>query len=399
MATNALAQSSPALITSPTQLNFSTTPGFPETQVVNVKDAGLSSLSVLTNFDVSIQGVDQDQFAVRQPSLSLAALLSALRGNGVDIEVIYQPTELGTHAAELLINASILGILFPVQTTVPLTGNSSEMEIPEVVSTIPLANATNAQANQNTITITYDQNMMIIDPNRITVSGANVEGVIADSSNIIIFLGITGNTPLTSDETYTVTIGGGAVKAINGLPTLIDYSFSFETLDFPVLVSANPAVGSTITATRSNDEYILIDFTFDRPVSLGLDGIIHSSNGAIPVRDYTANGSTVTVSLSRRNIATTYNVSIIFDKGSVWDANQNQVARTVCPYTIKLTRPTRSAATNDEGIDNTIVSEFYYTIKEGQKISKNMLREGHIYIKRTEYKDGTIDTEKFTFSY
>lgn len=133
----AMADASPMLITTPTQLNYTNIPvGSSQEKNVNVKTAGLPSLSMLTAFDVMIQGPDENQFIVEDPELSLAALLQSLLGGGVDIPVTYFPLEKGTHEAELLITATLLGLVMPVQTTVPLHGTSTQ-QVLRLVRTVP----------------------------------------------------------------------------------------------------------------------------------------------------------------------------------------------------------------------------------------------------------------------
>ncbi len=134
---------SPLLIASPTEINF--TDVVPETRVrdtVNIKVAGLPSLGVLTNFDITIQGEDLLEFSYSEPELGLTEFLQALLGGGVNIPVSYRPLNHGSHEAELLITASLLGVLMPVQITVPLHGSTKPLPIPELIFSIPLDGGT-----------------------------------------------------------------------------------------------------------------------------------------------------------------------------------------------------------------------------------------------------------------
>jgi len=128
---------SPLLIVTPTEVYFNNVAIFNSaTETVNVKDAGISSLAVLTRFDAVIQGADAIQFSVEPISLSLAEILQAILGQGINIPVKYQPFSEGPHAAELLITASLLGILMPVQITVPLHGTTTTNTL-TLVNTVP----------------------------------------------------------------------------------------------------------------------------------------------------------------------------------------------------------------------------------------------------------------------
>jgi len=117
--------SNPLIITTPTEMYFSLTEG--QTQTINVKIGGLPSLGVLTSITATVQGPDALYFQVDMPQLSLSDMLGLLLGNGLDIEVTYFPPteESRTHEAELLIETSLLGIIAPMQTIVPLHGETS----------------------------------------------------------------------------------------------------------------------------------------------------------------------------------------------------------------------------------------------------------------------------------
>ncbi|MDU1905848.1 MAG: hypothetical protein E6772_13810 [Dysgonomonas sp.] len=134
---------SPLLIASPTAVYF--TDVEVETRVrdtVNIKIAGLPLLASLTNFEVFIQGDDLFDFGYEEPELGLVEFLQALLGGGVNIPVSYRPYTHGSHEAELLITASLLGVLAPVQTTVPLHGTTKALPIPKLVSTVPVNGGT-----------------------------------------------------------------------------------------------------------------------------------------------------------------------------------------------------------------------------------------------------------------
>lgn len=133
---------SPLLIATPTEVNYTdveaTLVNIVE-QKVNIKTAGLSPLSALTAFNVTVQGKDRSKFLVDYPKLNLTGLLKALLGGGVDITVSYYPgTDVGEHNAELLVTASLLGLVMPIQTTIPLHGNSITPNAPKVIKTIPV---------------------------------------------------------------------------------------------------------------------------------------------------------------------------------------------------------------------------------------------------------------------
>ncbi|MCD7901274.1 MAG: ubiquitin family protein [Bacteroides sp.] len=117
---------SPMLMAAPTEVYFNDVEvGATTNETVNIKIAGLPSIGALTSFDCVLQGPDTDQFSFEDPQLGLAELFGALLGNGTDISVSYSPTEAGPHEAELLVTTSLLGLLMPLQITIPLHGSTT----------------------------------------------------------------------------------------------------------------------------------------------------------------------------------------------------------------------------------------------------------------------------------
>lgn len=189
--------SSPLLIASPTEVYF--TDVSVETRVrdtVNVKVAGLPLLAMLTDFEVIIQGPDVLQFGWTDPELGLAEFLQALLGGGVDIPVSYRPYTHGSHEAELLITASLLGLVAPVQITVPLHGNTTALPIPQLVSTIPVNGGTvnfdgpveGSDKGEYHVDFIFDQNIVIYNSNLIhleNITSANTAGLQVINGNTL----------------------------------------------------------------------------------------------------------------------------------------------------------------------------------------------------------------------
>lgn len=246
----ASAQSSGMIMTTPTQLDYSTTIGLPVEKEVNVKIAGLPSLAVLSSFNAVVQGQDADQFSVEMPSLSLINILEALLGQGINIKVTYNPfSESVQHQAELLIETSLLGVLMPVQETVPIRGEA--FEPPVVESTVPANGAQNVAVSRSTIRISYDKNIAVRDASKITINGVPVTNYSVDRGVLTIR---TFNF-FTSNTTYTVTVEAGAVTSNAGYSTTVqDYSFSFRT----------EYIAPTYTITPSPGSFIYIDYPADR---------------------------------------------------------------------------------------------------------------------------------------
>jgi len=391
----ASAQSSAMLLTTPTQVNLSTEIGLNAQQVVTVKIAGIPGLSVASSFDLSIEGADADQFSVIDPNPSLGSLISELLGQGHEIYVYYNPTKKGPHQATLLIEASLLGLIMPVQTTIPLTGNTQIPQgPPSVIFTDPVDDTPDIQADEAIFSVTYNQDITVTDESLITINGQSAINVSAED-NVLTIDNISQDSPfLESGITYNVVIGAGAIKGENNYSTVQNYTFSFSTNDYPVVTSSNPAIGSTITATADPDQYIPITFNFDRNITQGYQGSIISMNESFNIQNITFGTNTVTIELNNQAAIGVSQVDILFEKGSVLDANSNQAFGTYTYY-IDYNQTRNATDVNDIADSNkTIMDESYYSIS-GIRLSKDNLQPGAFYIKRVIYEDGSVDTVKF----
>lgn len=395
--TNAWSQSSPMLILSPTQVHLDAEIGDTICQTVNIKIAGLPTLSMVSSFDISIQGMDPDQFYVVDPPVSLMQLLQELLGGGHDFQICYAPTSPGPHDATVLIDAALLGVLMPVQSTLPVTGTTLLPQgPPQVISTTPANGTANVQANELFIDIMYNQNITVVDPSLITINGTPALNVMEDE-NILSIDNLSADNPvLLSGQSYTVVIGAGAIEGENGRVTIQDYTFTFSTNDYPVVVSTNPAEGSIIesTPTTTPGTYIDITFTFDRNITQGFLGEIRSLNEAFPIENIAFNGNNaLTIGLSNNASIGRHQVQIEFEQGAVMDANSNQNLEQVFTYYVEANLARSIKDTDSDGIKNK-VSESFYTLT-GAQVSKYELKDGGFYIKRILFDDGSTTSEKF----
>jgi len=394
--TSVHAQSSPMLVTTPTQVNLTTTIGGGADQDINVKIAGLPLLATVTAFDITLQGADADQFVVYNNPPNLAQILQMLLGGGYNFIVSYEPNEAGPHQATLLINAQLLGVLMPVQTTIPLTGNTEVLPgAPVVISTNPVEGAQNVQANNPFIDLTYNQNITVLNASLITINGEPATNVFVEGNKLYVDNLTQENPLLISGITYTVVVKAGAIQGENGYATITDYSFSFATNDYPKIVSSNPPIGSTIYAVANPDEYISITFNFDRNIRRGSLGSIISVNDAFSIQGITYGASSVTLQLNNQVGAGVNQVPINFERGSVIDANSNQILDTTYTYYVSYNGTRNVSGIESNGnADKAIASEKIYTIT-GIQAAKDELEAGHVYIKKIVYEDGSVDTVKF----
>lgn len=239
---------SPLLITSPTELNYNNSiAGRTYVQTVNVKVAGLPALAMLTNFETNIQGPDAEVFTVVTPPPSLGDILSALLGNGVDIDVQYAPYEDeqpgDQDSAELLITASLLGMIMPVQTTVPLIGTI--IAPTDYVSVSPQRATLAAAANgrrQYTVTVTFNNNIRVPGELDIEFSDAVLTGGggIVDLNRSVDSFTVNGNV-------LTIVVNSDNLPARgSGVATVVDNISNLSITD----VYGNP-VSRDVTITQT----------------------------------------------------------------------------------------------------------------------------------------------------
>ena len=311
---------SPLLVVSPTEVVFNE--GGSRTQEIEIKTAGISSLAVLTRFNLTIQGPDADKFSVEQVPASLAEILMALLGDGIRIFVDYNATTAGEHNAELLIDAALLGAILPVQTTIPLKGTTND-GVPQVVSTMPVSGDQNVQASNFYFRITYDQNINVVDQNLITVNGSQIDGIPNGKALEIPY--INGPYPfLLSNNVYNVVIKAGAVSGLNGQLTTEDYTLTFKTTDnTPKLVSVDPPSGSTIYYYSDEVEEKQIKFKYDRPVTYNAYVLNGIEGFPIPIYNIgNSNDSTIVVTIS--SIYALTPLGIVIKERGILDLNSNQ---------------------------------------------------------------------------
>lgn len=230
------------ILASPTEISFSDgIIGETQTMDVTVVSAGLTPLTVLTAFDIIVQGADAAQFSVQRPSLSLIGLLEALLGNGYTFTVNYTPTTAETSNATVLINASILGVLLPTQLEIPVTGNADTFNGtgPQLVSSGNLTadfvefDPENPLSAIFQIEITFDREIALTSAN--AVSGPTpgfFKRVITQGRRLAAQASIALNQ--IENFTGTILIDVDAIIDANGDPLQEAISLDFGLGDIPL---------------------------------------------------------------------------------------------------------------------------------------------------------------------
>ncbi|WP_156032727.1 hypothetical protein [Prevotella sp. 10(H)] len=234
------AADSPLLVATPEELYFDIAVGNSLEKNVNIKNAGLSSLSALTNFTVIVQGADADQFVAEEPNLNLAQLLQALLGNGINIPVSYFPTESGPHEAELLVTATLLGVVAPVQKTIPLHGTTTALPGPVVVSTVPanggsttfdsrVPNVVGTPKGQYHIDIVFNQNITTtgdLDVEYLNTTGAEIQTIQVVNNNTLRIT--VWEESLSASVPHYLVIRGGSVRGTNNVVNQNDINLTYS---------------------------------------------------------------------------------------------------------------------------------------------------------------------------
>jgi len=228
------------LVATPQELYFDVAVGNSQEKTVNIKTAGLSSLSALTNFTVVVQGADSDQFIAEEPSLNLVQLLQALLGSGINIPVSYFPLENGPHEAELLVTASLLGVLMPVQMTIPLNGTTIALPGPTVVSTVPtnggsttfdsrVPNVEGEPLGQYHIDIVFDQAISATPDLSVeyqNTTGAEIKNIEVVNSNTLRIT--VWEESLSATVPHYLVIHAGSVAGSNNVVNQNDINFNYN---------------------------------------------------------------------------------------------------------------------------------------------------------------------------
>lgn len=476
VAMKASAQSSPMIITSPTQLDYSTTIGLPVKKVVNAKVAGLPSLAVLSSFKAIVQGQNADQFSVEMPSLSLINILEALLGQGINIKVTYNPTFMSlNHKAELLIETALLGVLLPVQTTVPI--NAEGFEPPMVESTSPADGAVNVPENTTSIRINYDGFISLKDRSKIKINGVPVTYCRVDQIVLIIDIpeGLSSNMLYTvtpapgsiiyidypAEEFYfniqfsapvqlksptadysegyisflrqdpsnpnvvtiasssismtgtnqpyiTLSIPAGAIADANDIPLDAINVGTYQVFAGPYVTNVSPTSGTgendAIITTTDNFQQT-VTFTFNKNIrQVGNSNLVTltDSQTGLSIQSYRIEGNQLIVVVS--GTVRTYDYfTLNLQAGSVASYEDFIIANLGGSYQYVVERRNASRGlinndSNNQHMLSAIVSESYYTIM-GIQVHKDNLQRGQVYIKKTTYEDGTVDTRKFMYQF
>ena len=234
------AADSPLLVATPEQLYFDIAIGNGQEKTVNIKTAGLSSLSALSSFTVTIQGSDADQFVAEEPNLSLIQLLQALLGNGVNIPVSYFPLEAGPHEAELLVTSTLLGVVAPVQKTILLHGTTIALPGPTVSSTVPanggsttfdsrVPNVEGEPLGQYHIDFIFNQAISTtpnLDVEYLNTTGAEIQSIQVINNNTLRIT--VWEESLSGILPHYLVIRGGSIRGANNVVNQNDINFNYN---------------------------------------------------------------------------------------------------------------------------------------------------------------------------
>ncbi len=320
--------SNPTFGKSTNVLNF--TANVNDTVEMNVTVTGSQVLlgSSLSYFNVSIMGGDSTQFSVANGPINLVQILTELLGGGHKINVSYHPDSAGTHTSKLKIEARLLGLIPIIDTSIILNGIA--VNPPQIINTSPTNGATGVATN-SAISITYGENVSVIDASKIKI---NNTPVLSASTNGAI-VSLTPASPLSENTLYTVTVGAGAIEGAHSNVTKQDSSFSFTTIDntAPQIISYNPQPRSTIVLD-SLEQLIDVDVIFNEEIIIpNLQGIIISRG--FTMRAAYASGDTLKFSFTADSTASTF-LTIDISENAISDLSGNYYGGIKFSYNIQI---------------------------------------------------------------
>ena len=374
----------------PSDVHFPGRVGDTITHEVNIRLAGVSSLSMLTSHNITLQGSDAAMFMVHEPSLSLTDLLKQLLSGGTKITISYIPTEEGNHKAELLFDASFLGVLVPVQGTLPLTGVA--VQPPALISAnSAMGSAVRIQqlGDAFTIELMFNKEVSVNKTGTIISADGGYTAVLKRGGTPnSVNLEAVSRTPTSGGPNFNMVIPAGFVtdSANNHNDPL---NLNFKVCANPYLVSSNPDNGSTILLDSSTGT-MTFTYTFNKNIALTNDNPpVQLSNISFNLDSYRINGNVLTFTVSG-NVTSRQTFSVTIPAGAIADSGALILQYGGGTWTYNAMR--RTAAPNITGTESLDTgSESYYSTT-GVRVNRQTIRPGSIYIKKTVFDDGSVIT-------
>ena len=234
----------PTLTVDPTSLSFSTSVGAPVTQTFTLTGANLTD-----NVTLSVDGEDDYYFSVDKVSISKNAVTS-----GTTVTVTYNPEEVGTHHASVVINST-----GAESKTVALTGTATESE--RYITLTPTSLSFETVAGQ-AVTQTFNLKGTNLNSSvSLSVSGGNGFFSLSNSTvrysiaNNGVDITVTYNPTTSGTHNAVVTVSGGGAaesKTVALTGTVAGPTITANPTSLTFATNTGETVTQTFTVTGSN---------------------------------------------------------------------------------------------------------------------------------------------------
>jgi hypothetical protein len=374
---------------------------------------GIVTLGSVT---ATIEGTDAAMFVGPNNTLlgDIPELLKQLLAGGLEIPVIYAPTETGDHEAFLRVKVNLLVSLLPTtqEYLIPLTGTAtaSTVEMPvfnfgDQILNTPRTEQVSVKLPQSVLDI-LDLGLTVGDV-KVDVTGtdaamftANNSGLLGNVVEIItdLLAGLTTDATIEVPVTYTPateTAHSATLKVT--LSVLVDGLLSTDQVVLIPLAGTGDATAPYIT-NNPTDGGIAVDVT--QPITIEYnEDLVLAADAEDAFRQANSNYPDATVSVVDNELTITLgeptseeaNVTVTIPAGLVSDTAGNA--------TESADQFTFSTEDKGTGIGNAQAgkveaSSEIYTLT-GVRVSEDATVANNIYVKKVVYTDGTTAVVKF----
>ena len=271
----------PSITVDPTSLSFSTSVDAPVTQTFVVSGSNLTD-----NVSVSVTGDEDDAFSVDKVSILKSAV-----ANGVTVTVTYNPAEVGTHSASVVLASS-----GAESKTVTLTGTATE---PERTITVSPTSLTFESAVGQAVTQTFFlQGTNLNAKVSLALSGTGSSAFSLSSTSLTytrvnngLDITVTYNPTTVGTHRATVTISGGGASSsqtVTLVGTAAGPTITANPTSLTFAANTGETVTNTFTVTGAN-------LTGNLTLALNDDNGVYSITPTTITAANAANGVPVTV--------------------------------------------------------------------------------------------------------
>lgn len=225
------------------------------------------AVSIAVPAGIAVKDAANEDAAISPSASDSTITINAMMGNGETYTV--------TIAAEAIQNEDGIGNADEITWSF-----TTIMSTPAMESTTPVNGATDVLIDEVNITLTFDQDVTVLDLSGVTISDGtdNVSGVSANLAGRVLSV---SHDALEKDITYTVTVPAGAVENVGGIANdEIAWSFTTESPVSIDIIKANAMAVYPNPATN----YIIVEaaeesvITIYNSLGIVMETVVATSN-------------------------------------------------------------------------------------------------------------------------